>query len=107
VENKPVDEERARLSRLRRCILTTLYTSFREHPYALMMPQDLEQTCRAESRALNWNLVYLEKCGYVELGKSIENPPYITSSIGLTAVGIDLVEDGDHLDKQFPLPPAE
>ena len=101
-ENISADEELAFFHRLRRCILTTLYTAFREHPYALVIPEDLEQTCRTESQTLNWNMVYLEKCGYVELGKSIQNPPYIASSIELTAAGIDLVEAEDQMDRQFP-----
>jgi len=78
-----------------------LYTSFREHPYALLMPDEIERTCKTNSKTLNWNLVYLEKCGYLELGKSIENPPYITSSIGISAAGIDLVEDQSQLENRF------
>ena len=55
--------------------------------------KQIEEACQADAKALNWNLVYLEKCGFVELGKSIECPPYIASSATLTAKGIDLIED--------------
>jgi hypothetical protein len=47
-------------------------------------------------------MVYLEKCGYVELGKSVEAPPYVASTATLTAAGIDLIEDGDEFDRRFP-----
>ena len=53
------------------------------------------------SRELNWNIVYLEKCGYVELGKSIDAPPYIASSATITAQGIDLVEDENGFNRRF------
>jgi hypothetical protein len=79
--------------RLRRCILEKLYQIFKEYPYATIELKQIEEACQTEAKALNWNLVYLEKCGFVELGKSIECPPYIASSATLTAKGIDLIED--------------
>jgi hypothetical protein len=79
--------------RLRRCILERLYELFKAHPYATVELKLIEEACQTDAKALNWNLVYLEKCGFVELGKSIECPPYIASSATLTAKGIDLIED--------------
>jgi hypothetical protein len=79
--------------RLRRCILERLYELFKEYPYATVELKQIEEGCQSDAKALNWNLVYLEKCGFVELGKSIECPPYIASSATLTARGIDLIED--------------
>jgi hypothetical protein len=79
--------------RLRRCILEGLYEIFKEYPYATVELKQIEEACQTDAKALNWNLVYLEKCGFVELGKSIECPPYIASSATLTAKGIDLIED--------------
>ncbi len=79
--------------RLRRCILERLYEIFKEYPYATAELKQIEEACQTDAKALNWNLVYLEKCGFVELGKSIECPPYIASSAALTAKGIDLIED--------------
>lgn len=91
--------------RLRRCILETLYGIFRKFPYAVIELPQIESDCRTNAEELNWNLVYLEKCGYVELGKSVQSPPYIASSVSLTAGGIDLVEDVEAFDRRFP-PPA-
>jgi hypothetical protein len=79
--------------KLRRCILEKLYEIFKEYPYATIELKQIEEACQTDAKALNWNLVYLEKCEYVELGKSIECPPYIASSAILTAKGIDLIED--------------
>ena len=87
---------------LRRCILLALYAQFREVPYAEIELRQLEQDCQTDTRTLNWNMVYLEKSGLVELGRSIENPPYVASSASLTAVGIDVIEDDADFNKRFP-----
>jgi len=87
---------------LRRCILETLYGLFRRYPYAVVELPQIEGDCRTNTAELNWNLVYLEKCGYVELGKSIQSPPYIASSVSLTAGGIELVEDAEEFNRRFP-----
>jgi len=86
---------------LRRCILKRLYEIFKEYPYAVIEPRQIEEDCQTNSKELNWNLVYLEKCGYVELGQSIEAPPYIACSASITAEGIDLVEDEDEFYRRF------
>jgi hypothetical protein len=88
--------------KLRRCILTTLYEIFKEYPYAVVEPRQLEEDCCVSTAEINWNMVYLEKCGLVELGKSVECPPYIASSISLTAGGIDLIEDDIEFNRRFP-----
>ena len=87
--------------RLRQCILKTLYEMFIEYPYATAELRYIEERCQTDSKELNWNMVYLEKCGYVELGKSIECPPYIASSATLTAKGIDLIEDETEFKRRF------
>lgn len=92
---------------LRRRILTVLYDTFREAPYAPVEPAGLEARCGADTRTMNWNLVYLEKCGYVELGKSADALPYVAYSVGITAGGIDLVEDPEAFEKRFPTPRAD
>jgi hypothetical protein len=81
-----------------------LYDMFREHPYSPVDVRQLEESCETNPENMNWNLVYLEKCGYVELGKSIPFPPYVTSMITLTVKGIDLIEDPDALKKRFQIP---
>ena len=87
---------------LRRCILMTLYDVFKVFPYAVVEPSQLEEDCCSSTAEVNWNMVYLEKCGFVELGKAVESPPYIASSITLTAGGIDLIEDEVEFNRRFP-----
>ena len=89
---------------LRRCILGLLYELFREHPYAAVELRQIEEDSRVDVKALNWNLVYLEKCGLVELGTAVQCPPYIASAVSLTARGIDLVEDAALFEERFPRP---
>ena len=88
---------------LRRCILKRLYELFQEFPYASIELGQIAEECRTEAGELNWNIVYLEKCGYVELSKSSESPPYIASSVNITAKGIDLVEDESGFKGRFPV----
>ena len=87
--------------RLRQCILETLYGSFKKFPYAAIELRQIEEACQTDAATLNWNIVYLEKCGFVELGKSVECPPYVASSAAITAKGIDLVEDKSELKRRF------
>ena len=87
--------------RLRRCIMKRLYALFQEYPYAAIELSLILEECQTNVRELNWNMVYLEKCGYVELGKSIECPPYIASSATITADGIDLVENENGFNRRF------
>lgn len=87
---------------LRRCILETLYEIFKEYPYAEVEPEQIIELCRTDTKELNWNLVYLEKCGYVELGKSLDSIPFIACSAALTAEGIDLIEDEEAFNQRFP-----
>jgi hypothetical protein len=94
--------EFARLKNLRRCILEHLYARFREVPYAPVELHELEEECLTSREELNWNLVYLEKKGHLELGKSVEAPPYIACSVSITADGIDLLEDPGLFDELFP-----
>jgi hypothetical protein len=87
--------------RLRGCILETLYAMFKEYPYAPVEPGQVMELCRADAKELNWNLVYLEKCGYLELGRSYDSPPFIACSVALTAQGIDLIENEEAFKSRF------
>ena len=87
---------------LRRCILMNLYQNFIEYPYAAIELRQLENDCGTDTKSLNWNCVYLEKSGLVELGRSIECPPYVATSASLTAAGIDLIEDEGLFNSRFP-----
>ncbi len=90
------------LAPLRRCILQTIYALFKKHPYAQVELAQLLETCQIDTETLNWNMVYLEKSGFVELSKSIDMPPFIACSVSITAAGIDLIEDEVKFDNQFP-----
>ena len=87
---------------LRRCILKTLYDFFRAYPFGLAELRTIDESCRSDPEWLNWNIVYLEKCGYVELDKSMDCPPYVSCTAVITARGIDLVENFQKFDKKFP-----
>ncbi|MFC1828812.1 hypothetical protein ACFL0O_04285 [Thermodesulfobacteriota bacterium] len=88
--------------RLRRCILYRLYEIFKDFPYASVELSQISEECHADPGELNWNIVYLEKCGYVELAKSYECPPFIAPSVTITASGIDIVEDEREFNSRFP-----
>ena len=88
--------------RLRSRILSILYERFKAFPYAAMELREIEDLCATDAQTLNWNMVYLEKAGYVELGKSLEMPPYVACSATISAIGIDLVEDPYELRQRFP-----
>ena len=88
--------------RLRRCILNRLYEIFKDFPYASVELSQISEECHADAGELNWNIVYLEKCGYVELAKSFECLPFIAPSVTITARGIDVVEDKREFNSRFP-----
>jgi len=88
--------------RLRCCILQTLYEMFKEYPYAPVEPLQIVELCRTDAKELNWNLVYLEKCGLVELGRSFDSSQFIACSVALTSQGIDLIENEDEYHLRFP-----
>jgi hypothetical protein len=100
---KKSTEDSSRHIRLRSCILKTLYEVFKEYPYAPVEPGQIMELCRTDAKELNWNLVYLEKCGYLELGRSFDSPPFIACSVALTAQGIDLIENEDEYSLRFPI----
>ncbi|MEW6076282.1 MAG: hypothetical protein AB1724_00575 [Thermodesulfobacteriota bacterium] len=81
-----------------------LYDTFRRHPNSSVDIRELEESCGTSPEEMNWNLIYLEKCEYIELGKSVLFPPYVATMITLTVKGIDLVEDAEALKKRFGIP---
>ena len=87
--------------KLRTGILKMLYEKFREFPYAQIELSEISEICQAGAKDLNWNIVYLEKCGYVELGRSTDSYPYVGCSAAITAGGIDLVENQAAFSKRF------
>ncbi len=99
----PADSDGRRQFVLRRRIMEFLYERFQEFPYAFTELEAIEEACETASRELNWNLVYLEKSGLLELAKTPDSFPYVAAGAALTAQGIDLVEDEGEFDRKFPL----
>ncbi len=88
--------------RLRNCILKYLYETFRDFPHVPIEMDQLVETCQVSPKDLNWNIIYLEKCGFIELSKSYAAPPFIACSATITVEGIDLVEDESAFNRRFP-----
>ena len=88
---------------LRRCLLTTLYQFFIAHPYANLELQQLSETCQATAEDLNWNMVYLERSGLVDLIGPNDCPPFVACAACITVAGIDLIEDEAVFDKKFSI----
>jgi len=87
---------------LRRNILKYLYSLFKKYPYSSIELGEIAEFCQTSAEELNWNIVYLEKHGWVELAKSIPCPPYVACSAGLTASGIDLIENTNEFNLCLP-----
>lgn len=97
---KPVDKNDSHF-KLRICILKTLYELFKEYPYAQIESGQIMELCGTDARELNWNLVYLEKSGLVELGKAHDCHPFVACSVALTARGIDSIENEESFKSRF------
>lgn len=89
---------------LRRCILKNLYHHFREYPYASIELSQLAGECNAQPKELNWNIVYLEKSGFLELDRQATCQPFISCLATITAKGIDLIENKNLFNRRFNLP---
>lgn len=87
---------------LRRCLLTKLYELFQKVPLAPAELRQLAECCQADAQALNWNIVYLEKKGWVTLSHDTNCPPYVSCYVELTGEGVDLVEDELAFERTFP-----
>jgi hypothetical protein len=97
----PIEADVEKAKRIRKSILLSLYRLFTEAPYAEIELGQLSDLCQANAADLNWNIVYLEKCGLVTLGRSSDCPPYVSCTANITATGVDLVETPGGLDKKF------
>ena len=72
-----------------------LYQRFTEHPYHRITPKEFIENLGVTQEKLDFNIVYLEEKGFVELQKPLEGSIFVGARI--TTKGIDLVED----EKQF------
>ncbi|MGQ9464171.1 MAG: hypothetical protein ACUVQ3_02385 [bacterium] len=85
---------------IRRRILEMLYEQFKEHPYYRITPKEFKDALNIDLKTLNFNIVYLEEKGYVELQKPLEGSLFVGARI--TSKGVDLVEDEYQFAITFP-----
>ena len=86
---------------IRRKILEMLFTIFKQHPYNRITPKEFRETLNISLSDLNYNIVYLEEKGLVELQKPLEGNIFVGARI--TSKGIDLLEDEEQIDILFPV----
>jgi len=91
-------------SEIRRKILQLLYERFKDHPYGRITPKELQTTLNIGLKELQFNAIYLEEKGLVELQKPLEGTLFVGARA--TPKGIDIVEDEYELDISFPTPGA-
>lgn len=87
---------------IRRRVLEMAYAKFQEHPYYRITPGEFKDQLGITLRELNYNIVYLEEKGYLELQKPLEGNLFVGARI--TPKGVDLAEDTYLLDTLFPVP---
>ena len=88
---------------LRRRILQMLYEKFCEHPYHSLTPKEFIEQLGVDRRELDFNMVYLERKGLIELDKPLEGDIFVAARI--SPKGIDLVEDEYAFETSFPQEP--
>jgi uncharacterized LabA/DUF88 family protein len=86
---------------IRRKIMEMVYEKFKEHPYYRITPKEFKEALNIDLKTLNFNIVYLEEKGYIELQKPLEGSLFVGARI--TSKGIDLVEDKYQFDITFPV----
>ncbi|MEO0126865.1 MAG: hypothetical protein ABIL44_03835, partial [candidate division WOR-3 bacterium] len=86
---------------IRRKILEMAYEKFKEHPYYRITPREFKEALNIDLKTLNFNIVYLEEKGYIELQKPLEGSLFVGARI--TSKGVDLVEDDYQFDITFPV----
>ncbi len=86
---------------IRRRILEMLYEKFTEHPYYRITPKEFKNELKINLRELNYNVIYLEEKGLIELQKPLEGSLFVGARI--TTKGVDLVEDEYKFNMMFPL----
>jgi len=90
---------------IRRKILEILYQRYKDHPYGRMTPKELRESLSITLKELQFNAIYLEEKGLIELQKPLEGSLFVGARA--TPKGIDLVEDDYQLDVFFPTPGAQ
>jgi hypothetical protein len=85
---------------IRRKILEMLYESFKDHPYGRITPKELQEMLKITLKELQFNAIYLEEKGLIELQKPLEGSLFVGARA--TPKGIDVVEDEYQLEVAFP-----
>ncbi len=76
------------------------YLLYQEHPYYRITPREFMEAMNISLKKLNFNIVYLEEKGLLELQKPLEGNIFVGARI--TPSGIDLVEDEDQFNDLYP-----
>ncbi|MCK4673048.1 hypothetical protein KAT67_03580, partial [candidate division WOR-3 bacterium] len=87
--------------KIRRGILKMAYERFKEHPYHRITPKELENALNIGFKELNYNIIYLEEKGFIELQKPLEGSIFV--GVRISSKGIDLVEDECQFGIMFPI----
>ncbi|GAH26409.1 unnamed protein product [marine sediment metagenome] len=91
--------------KIRRQILKMAYERFKEHPYYRITPKELEDALNIGFKELNYNIIYLDEKGLIELQKPLEGSIFV--GVRISSKGIDLVEDECRFDIMFPADKGE
>lgn len=91
--------------KIRRQILEMAYDRFKEHPYYRITPKELENALNIGFKKLNYNIIYLEEKGLIELQKPLEGSIFV--GVRISSKGIDLIEDECKFGIMFPVKNAE
>lgn len=86
---------------IRRKILEMVFECFKEHPYHRITPKEFKEELNIGLKELNYNVIYLEEKGLLELQKPLEGSLFVGARI--TSKGIDLLEDEYKFDIMFPV----
>ena len=85
---------------IRRRMLEILYKCYTDHPYNRITPKEFKEILNIGLKELQFNIIYLEEKGYVELSKPLEGSVFVGARI--TTRGVDLVEDEYEFNVFFP-----
>ena len=82
-----------------------LYDRLKEHPYNRITSKEFKETLNISLKDLQFNVIYLEEKGLLELQKPLEGSLFVGARI--TPKGIDLIEDEFQMTISFPIQSTE
>ena len=76
------------------------YELYQQHPYYRVTPKEFREAIEIGIQELNFNVIYLEEKGLLELQKPLEGDLFVGARI--TPDGIDLIEDQERFNELYP-----